>query len=411
MKKKLILLILVLASNLFPQNVFAQDNFTKLFLFCQSNNDFNCIEKVDAILPDGSIIPGKDTGKLSFSTLGNPKDEPFGRIIGPQNIISFDTLQFANGNSHANFYIYYWPQGLQFCWNNGNCTNNLEGLNIYARASSLERSRDPIILTGKNALIACGDETKYCNIGSPPWEFNNEVNFELTLRVDANYSPIFTHGRTKNFGIKLISSSDQNFKKFKVNFSPLQLDNVYFAAKNIKEFNQGVYTTDEPAIWIYGKNNDWSKSIGQCGQTGGLSVVSNAFEMGVPKWNDVEKSIEVQLSATHVKTNGQLNSGYLEVRIPKSMAVCMWGIKLDGSVSAKVGLTYGESGVPEVMTVTGKPIGEDFLFISAGFHYSNPKVSFRLSNSDLKKVSEKICKKGKKTIKIKSNKKCPSGYK
>jgi hypothetical protein len=133
-----------------------------------------------------------------------------------------------------------------------------------------------------------------------------------------------------------------------------------------------------------------------------------------------------------------VNVGYLEIRMPRAAALCMWKVDLDGSIKATVNITYEDGSTPSIATVNGKRIGDDYLIISTGFHYSSPTLRVKLSqdnavkpaensvsaqseNKDESKVAapaiaaKKIkvinCVKGKLKRKISGvNPKCPAGF-
>ena len=107
----------------------------------------------------------------------------------------------------------------------------------------------------------------------------------------------------------------------------------------------------------------------------------------------------------------------------------MWKVDLDGNIQASVSISYENGSAPSVATVSGKRIGDDYLIVSAGFHYSSPTLRVKLAQSiatepiNSAPVAEPIksapvkkikitCKKGKVTKQVTAVKPaCPSGYK
>jgi hypothetical protein len=180
-------------------------------------------------------------------------------------------------------------------------------------------------------------------------------------------------------------------------------------------------------IWIYGQNNGIVDGLGPCGKIGGVQVVSNAMHSLDPSWDTAEEAIAVRLSTPHLLPDGAVNVGYLEIRMPRAAALCMWKVDLDGSIKASVSISYDDGSAPSVATVSGKRVGDDYLIVSAGFHYSSPTLRVKLkqnkatqaqtSTTDLQKIEpvKKItiqCKKGSFTKKVSAVKPaCPSGYK
>jgi anti-sigma28 factor (negative regulator of flagellin synthesis) len=187
-------------------------------------------------------------------------------------------------------------------------------------------------------------------------------------------------------------------------------------------------------IWIYGQNNGIVDNLGPCGKIGGVQVVSNAMHSLDPTWDTAEDAIAVRLSTPHLLPDGSLNVGYLEIRMPREAALCMWKVDLDGSVKASVSISYDDGSAPSIATVSGKRVGDDYLIVSAGFHYSSPTLRVKLgqnkatetqttatetqtTSTEVQKIAaaKKItikCKKGSLTKKVTAVKPaCPSGYK
>ena len=191
-------------------------------------------------------------------------------------------------------------------------------------------------------------------------------------------------------------------------------------------------------IWIYGQNNDVVDALGACGKIGGVQVVSNAMHSLDPTWDAEAEAIAVRLSTPHLLPDGSVNVGYLEIRMPRAAALCMWKVDLDGSIKATVNITYEDGSTPSIATVNGKRIGDDYLIISTGFHYSSPTLRVKLSQDNAvkpadnsvstqsesknenkasapaatpKKIKVINCVKGKLTRKISGvSPKCPKGY-
>ena len=191
-------------------------------------------------------------------------------------------------------------------------------------------------------------------------------------------------------------------------------------------------------IWIYGQNNDVVDALGACGKIGGVQVVSNAMHSLDPTWDEAAEAIAVRLSTPHLLPDGSVNVGYLEIRMPRAAALCMWKVDLDGSIKATVNITYEDGSTPSIATVTGKRIGDDYLIISTGFHYSSPTLRVKLSQDNAvkpadnsastqsesknenkvsapavapKKIKVINCVKGKLTRKISGvSPKCPAGF-
>lgn len=393
---------------------------------CSVTNSEECIKDIYLTRPDGTKISGLLTGRTSAVKL-SANDAYLSKVTGLHDEWAFPGLVTQNGGSRVEFYIFHWPSDANHCDNAGNCSIRQEELALYARPSMMDGGRPPVIVTGSDAELICSKGQTSCSIGSPPWNFNNEIKFHVELKMQKGFSPLYANGRTKNFSMETRQNSDS--AQVKVMFSPLPLENVYFAMADFFAIDRGLYVTDEPAMWIYTAENVRTDPLKPCVLSGNLSIVTNAFNQWSPIWNASTRSIEVQLRASHLRTDGTVNSGYLEIRIPTEMAQCLWGVNLKGEVDARIALTYTDGTPNELITVSSREKDGYFSVVSAGFHYSSPKLQIQLSQETVPTsvsptpvssqaasvipIKRKItCKKGssKKVIKS-SNPKCPLGYK
>jgi hypothetical protein len=131
-------------------------------------------------------------------------------------------------------------------------------------------------------------------------------------------------------------------------------------------------------INIFGMHNDITQFLGPCGKIGGIQVLSNAMHSVDPVWDPATETIKVRLETPHFAPDGGLNIGYLELRIPRESALCMWKLDLDGSINASVSITYEDGSASSVATVIGKKIENDYLIITSGFHFSSPNVAIKI---------------------------------
>ena len=145
-------------------------------------------------------------------------------------------------------------------------------------------------------------------------------------------------------------------------------------------------------IWIYGQNNGSVDALGACGKIGGVQVVSNAMHSLDPTWDEIEQAIVVRLSTPHLLPDGSINVGYLEIRMPRAAALCMWKVDLDGNIKASIAITYVDGSAPTVATVSGQRIGDDYLIVSTGFHYSSPTLRVKLSQDNAVKPADNAVK-------------------
>ena len=122
-----------------------------------------------------------------------------------------------------------------------------------------------------------------------------------------------------------------------------------------------------------------------------------------PTWDEIEQAIVVRLSTPHLLPDGSVNVGYLEIRMPRAAALCMWKVDLDGNIKASIAITYVDGSTPTVATVTGQRIGDDYLIVSTGFHYSSPTLRVKLSQDNAVKPADDAVKPADNAVKPADN--------
>jgi len=118
--------------------------------------------------------------------------------------------------------------------------------------------------------------------------------------------------------------------------------------------------------------------------------------------------------------------------VTTEMAKCLWGVDLTKSVEAKISLNYENGEQVQVETWSGKLIGNEYVLTASGFHFSSPKISFKLAeeakvvasptpsaSAEVTLIPQAVkftktitCVKGKILKKVTAvAPKCPTGYK
>ena len=393
---------------------------------CKFDSTVNCIVSIKGILPDGSEVIATPTGRTEVGDFEWGKNS---KVIGPADEWEFPGIKFQNGNGKFTLNTFYFPDGVAYCWANGLCSSHQEQLNFYAMASNFGGPGPMTKLSGKKAEQWCPTNPNNCEIGTG-FSFNSEMKWIVTFSMKNDFIPTISTGRIK---LLKVAYESANKKNLAVEFTPLMLDHVPYDRADIWIYEEAFYQNDSPALWMYGNKHVLVQTLGKCVEGGGLQVVSNAIAMSPPVWNIQNESIEVLVKAPHLATDGKPLKGYLEVRIPREMAKCLWSVDLNGQISGKVSITYADSITPEVLTVNGSVVGNDYLMVSTGYHYSSPTIAIQLNNSKKEDVSKPAtevqpssavkpvkklikmsitCKKGSKIKKVTGTApKCPAGYK
>ena len=379
----------------------------RTFASCVDEPEENCIESISAPTPDGKSIKGVLT---NIRTDVDFNAGTFWHAKGTIPVYEFPGLKFGYGTSRLIVRSFYWPDNSEYCAY-GTCTLHNES-----------------VMTWVNPYAP--------GISNPMFDTN--VLFKLTIHVPFTFQIFTSYGRAKN--VSFTDSTfriSNNFKEgvmtksiWEISFSPIKLEQVDFGSSDPTAANRAISFEDSPTIWLYGLDNDVSSLLEPCIfnvkvlhilNFSPMSVYSNAVSMNMPKWNEKDKTIDIWTKSPHLTTTGELNTGYIEARIPLAMAKCMWGVNLEGNISGKISVTYEDGSAPSTVTMTGNVTKDDYLLIIAGFHFSAPTFHIKLDQSmgekpisvvAKAKTTTIICVKGKLSKKVTGvSPTCPAGYK
>lgn len=275
-------------------------------------------------------------------------------------------------------------------------------------------------------------DSKLCTWGTIPYEctrnlnFQTELIFKMQIQIPIDYAITFIHGLASGFSYALSPSKLDGYTLLSFEFSPIEHSGMLSPTwgTNADGVEGGDYTVDSVALWFFGKNDMWSRSIGPCAGSGAYGVVNNAVEMGEPQWNSQDSTINVRLRAPHVNSRNEVSKGYFGAFISRKMAECLWHLDISTQSSAKLAISYSESGKTEVLTAVSSYKNELFSLESTGFHYSSPTIKVKMEEIAKPAVSASAfpkpsvtgrsisCFKGKSVKRISGvNPKCPKGYK
>lgn len=339
---------------------------------CATNSAeaLTCIESVAVIeKPSDQPIIGKLTGrKIPSGNDGRIGDSerPVLAVNGATDISvtpgNYEEWTFpkADGTSAKSGDVIvaseFQPHKATWCWSAVQCTSNREEYTV-----PLQSSRGP-----------------------DTWKNNDDFVFVVTIRAPKTFEFGEVSGSAKNasvvYGKDLPDFKGVAMRQMIATFSPIA------TARGVQSGGgappeRATFTTYNANLWIYGLNNDITQFLGPCAKLGGVQVVSNAMHSIDPVWDPATETIKVRLETPHLKPDGELNLGYLEVRIPRKSAICMWGFDLDGSINASVSITYDDGSKPSVATVIGKRVENDYLIITSGFHFSSPNVAIKITQA------------------------------
>jgi len=324
-------------------------------LSCSTDPGFACIEKINVITPQGEKIATKISSTRFSET----------RTYAPSSVLNANWqfyevpgIKLAAGIG-GKFLIrpFYFPTGNLDCFYNP-CVSGGE---------YVEFAIAPITHDGVSNLKDLG------------------YSYEIFFRVPDNFLMTASTGRgMRTLDISKVSESEMalkpGFKNYRMKIEPMAYSSFLLnEALNGNLVDKAFEEADNGAVWFTGSKDSSVISLGDCKNLEAISVTGNVFYLNTPKWNSVTKSIEVGTTAPHFKSDGSLNAGYFQAKVTTEMAKCLWGVDLTKSVEAKISLNYENGEQVQVETWSGKLIGNEYVLTASGFHFSSPKISFKLA--------------------------------
>ena len=86
----------------------------------------------------------------------------------------------------------------------------------------------------------------------------------------------------------------------------------------------------------------------------------------------------MQTEGIHLKPDGSLNQGLIELQVPVEMAKCLWGVDLSRAVSASMSATYTDGSATQVISTKTSVRNNYYILSSYGFHYSSPLLKVKM---------------------------------
>ena len=357
-----------------------------------------CIESINAIdlKNPAKTYPGNTTGRtvpLQSDIASNdgipshvtPETAAF--TVGKQEEWQFPGMTFGVGGNTVMAAVQLQPDGATWCWFSGVCDNHREEFQIsFYPTSPSNTAPTPLHFRDYPSDLQCGPKNSPTLCYGAP-NLGGSYRFIVKMRVPQD----FLYGEVSGRGVQNLLVKDEGnlpaFHSVPTKEMTVQLTNLKYSATLTSELipdwrvqPSAHFETDLPVLWIFGQKNGFSDHLGPCSKSGGVILTSNAPNTTDPTWDPANESINVQISAPHLTSAGDTNIGYLEIRIPRVMAKCLWNTDLAEAVSAKINISYDDGGAPSVVAVAGKLDGQDYVVITSGFHYSSPKLSIKLSS-------------------------------
>lgn len=390
---------------------------------CLTTPDIECIESITITSHDQLRVTQFGPSRL-FTATGdlNPVDT--------REEWSFPGFSFEGSSMNRVVpRIVLRPLGSEQCAF-GVCVAGLEEMQIGLEATWIyvtpqEEISMQMDLSRRGSQYLCGDKSnpRTCRRS---FNFNQDLNFEIKLRIPTEFKTSAILGSVKNLSFKelpeITTIKGLQYRNIILGFTSQRLQKVLFSdfvPHPMDTSQYADYEGDSVNFWLLGGRSSQVTGLGKCAQTPFITVLSDSVFQSLPRWNPSESAIEVDLQAPHFNVDGTIHKGYFEATISKAMGKCLWGIDLSTKSTAKMSITYsGESG-QEVQTVSGRFDGENYILFSANFHYSSPKISLKMQDAQTAptraaeaKSKSITCIKGKvKRVITSQAPKCPTGYK
>ena len=174
-----------------------------------------------------------------------------------------------------------------------------------------------------------------------------------------------------------------------------------------------------------GVNNDSSFFPIACADKGYTVQAWNSEAAGTPYWDKSSESLNFGIVAPHLKTNGEINTGFFTLWAPEEFIKCRWPENtLIGAPKVTVEV-LNPDGSQQVAVTSVKQMNGTLYFSASGFHYSSPTIrvkaekpapqptpSVTASAKPVIKSTTITCIKGKQSKKVSgTSPKCPAGWK
>ena len=411
----------------------ADTTLPQILASCKSRVEIPCIESIQVRTIENKLLIADLTGRLASK---EPEFEGSG-----YEEYSVPGLNFEGTSKNLLIpRIVYYPF---------NRVNSRDFIAVAVQPSWLNRNLDPtenqLTLPHRPSNELCGTSAKRekCDRSN---NFNADLDFLISLRIPSDFSPVWMSGSSKN--VKLDWEATKNppaaWRTLRVTVGTLAREMVLFSdyysnpIEAIESSPFADYPADWPNLWVHSSRDPSVNVLEKCREIPFLSVMTNAIYQELPKWNAQTETVDLKLYASHLKTNGELNRGFYEMKISEQLAKCFWGIDVSSQTQAQISISYPDAG-KEVVVETIKTSFQSGIFeiLATNFTFSSPTVKARVlqspQTSETSTVtvianrrpsptprpsvvgsSKKsiICSKGTQVKKISAkNPKCPKGFK
>lgn len=416
--RAVITLFLIFTGLISPISAHAEWNGFTMLRDCKNTPNKPCIQSITATTSDGRAVNAVLTGRTAV-----------GDGTAPANIddeYQLPGLSFeAPAGDKMIARLFYDGTMFQTVFEASWLDRRAENLKDFAILSP-HRSTAFNCGTPENRVVC------YRNIN-----FNQDLTFNEVIRVPKAFITAYVNARTDSIsyktGINPVTIEGVDYASIDLTIHVTKKAQVLFSdllPNPLATSDWADTEIDQTIANFYSSQNPTAQRLGSCSGIPAISVISNGLNPEVPAWDQTSQSMSVQISGPHYKINGELNAGFFQARISKEIAKCLWNLDVSSATKAQITLSdQGVNGSNTIETIAGSYDGQDYVLTDANFHYSSPRISFKLitettpavitdpgSKDSSKPVIQKkqiviTCVKGKLVRKVTAlNPKCPLGY-
>ena len=326
-------------------SVKAETTSLRIFEPCSVSPAAPCIEAFSVIDERGIIFPAKLTGR-SVVEATNFAGQIF---AGSKYEWDVPGTSQPGGSSKLILDGQYFPLNTPYCW--------LPNQAI----EKCDYSIDEIIL---RLLISTFEPTKSRDL-------NKNYKYQITLKLPNNFSPAMLAGEGATGAISVLKNSDGSRSMLLVG-QPTEI----VVGPNDTKLPSGVAT--ELGFYLQSNLSLQAKWTTVCNQENLISYWHNTGFGTTPVWSKADETIEMQTEGIHLKPDGSLNQGLIELQVPVEMAKCLWGVDLSRAVSASMSATYTDGSATQVISTKTSVRNNYYILSSYGFHYSSPLLKVKM---------------------------------
>jgi len=400
MKARIIVLLSTLVLSILTPSLTQADSTLRIFEPCSVSTVIPCIDGLSVIDESGKIHVGVLTGIEAPATMN------FAQQIFSGTNFEWDVPGTNQPSGHSTLLLsgMYFPLNTPYCWlpnqDVKSCDYSIDEISLRVLTSPFEPSISQ--------------------------DLNKNYKYRISLKIPENFTPAMMAGEGSTGELSSTANSDGTRSVIFMG----QPTEIVFSMNNDPNAPSAAGT--ELGFYLQSNLSAQVKWTNVCNEENLLSYWHNTGVGTTPIWSKSDGAIEMQTSGVHLKPDGTLNQGLIELQVPVKMAKCLWGVDLSHAVSATMSATYQDGSADQVITTMTSVKNNYFILSSYGFHYSSPLIKVKMvedpigvvaipAPSEVVKVQQKTstpkvieitCLRGKLVKKISGSKPvCPAGYK